>query len=87
MYIRAGVHAMEFLAYDETGRTSHRALRLDAVVQKTGLSKSYTYKLIKCGEFPPPKKIRDRVSVWDEREIDAWLEKKFSDSAYEDCEE
>jgi prophage regulatory protein len=75
------------LAGTDMDRASHRALRLDAVVQKTGLSKSYTYKLIKYGEFPAPKKIRDRVSVWDEREIDAWLARKFSDSAYEDCGE
>lgn len=56
---------------------SPRALRLAEVVNKTGLSRSYTYKLIKDGDFPSPKKVRDRISVWDEREVDSWLEKTF----------
>jgi predicted DNA-binding transcriptional regulator AlpA len=33
--------------------------------------------LIKDGDFPSPKKVRDRISVWDEREVDSWLEKTF----------
>jgi prophage regulatory protein len=54
-----------------------RAIRLPDVLLKTGLSRTHTYRLIKVGAFPAPHKLSERVSVWNEADIDAWLAEKF----------
>lgn len=57
---------------------TRKALRLPAVVTKTGLSKTHIYRLISKGEFPQSHKISERVAVFDEAAIDAWLAEKFN---------
>ena len=54
-----------------------RALRIQQVLDKTGLSRTHTYRLIHQGAHPKPVKLSERVFVWSEAEIDAWLETKF----------
>jgi prophage regulatory protein len=54
-----------------------RALRLHKVAEKTGLSKTHLYRLIKAGKFPQPTKLSERISAWDEASVDAWLIEKF----------
>jgi prophage regulatory protein len=57
----------------------HRvALRLPRVTLKTGISRSSIYRLIAKKQFPPPSKLSERISAWDEEEIDAWLAARFS---------
>lgn len=56
----------------------HKALRLPAVADKTGLSKTHIYRLIQQGKFPRSHLLSERVCVWDESAIDAWLDEKFS---------
>lgn len=51
----------------------NKALRLPAVIEKTGLSRSSIYRLIQEGKFPPPVKLSARASAWFERDIDEWL--------------
>jgi prophage regulatory protein len=55
-----------------------RALRLGAVIQRTGLSRSTIYRLGKTGDFPEHKKLSERVSVWDEAAVNAWLAQRLS---------
>ena len=62
-------------------RTTRRALRASKVIEKTGLSKTHLYRLIQLGKFPAPVKLSERVSVWDESAIDAWLAAKFGVAA------
>ncbi len=62
-----------------------KALRLPAVAEKTGLSKTHLYRMIKQGKFPPPHNLSERVAVWDEAEIDMWLTKKFTRKCALDC--
>lgn len=57
-----------------------KALRLPAVAEKTGLSKTHIYRLIQQGKFPRSHRLSERVSVWDEATIDAWLTTKFEGS-------
>lgn len=57
--------------------TVKRALRAAKVLEKTGISRTHMYRLIQQGEFPPPSKLSERVSVWDEAAIDNWLDSKF----------
>ncbi len=54
------------------------ALRLPRVREKTGLSRTHIYRLISKGKFPKPVKLTERVSVWSEAVIDAWLAEKFA---------
>jgi len=62
-------------------RVQRRALRLPAVLEKTGLSRSQLFRLIQQGVFPPSHKLSERVSVWDESAIDAFLAEKFEEAA------
>lgn len=58
--------------------TSINALRLPDVIKKTGLSRSHIYKLRSENLFPRGVHLTERVVVWRESEIDAWLADKFS---------
>ncbi|WP_341903609.1 helix-turn-helix transcriptional regulator [Sandarakinorhabdus limnophila] len=50
-------------------------------MELTGLSRTHTYRLIRQGHFPAPHKLSERVSVWNEADIDAWLTCKFGEQA------
>lgn len=54
-----------------------KALRMKQVLDKTGLSRTHTYRLIARGDHPKPTQLSERVFVWNEADIDAWLEAKF----------
>lgn len=49
-------------------------LRLPAVKQKTGQSRSTIYEKVQRGEFPAPVKIGERAVGWVEAEVDSWVE-------------
>ena len=68
------------MSHDVSLKPPRRALRIPKVTDKTGLSKTHIYRLIKAGEFPKPSKISERVSVWDEAALDNWLAGKFEDA-------
>lgn len=61
----------------ETHSTQRRALRVDSVVERTGLSKTHLYRLIERGQFPRSIKLSERVSVWDAELVDRWLAEKL----------
>jgi prophage regulatory protein len=56
------------------------AMRLGEVLRRTGLSRPSVYRLIANNKFPKPAKLSERVSAWNEAEIIAWLEAKFSEA-------
>ena len=50
-------------------------LRLPAVTQRTGLSRSKLYELLERGDFPRPVKAGGgRLNFWPDHEIAAWIE-------------
>lgn len=53
-----------------------RALRLDDVLSKVGISRTQLYRLISRSQFPRQFHLSERTAVWDEAEIDAWLDAK-----------
>lgn len=53
-----------------------RILRLPAVRQRTGLSRSSIYLRIARGDFPAPIKLGVRASGWIEDEVDDWVAKR-----------
>lgn len=61
--------------------TLRKALRCPQVLERTGLSKTHLYRLIQRGDFPPPHKLSQRVSAWDEAAIDSWLAERFGGAA------
>jgi prophage regulatory protein len=48
-------------------------LRLPAVLERTGLSRSTLYRKIDQGTFPRQIKISERCAGWRSSAIDAWL--------------
>jgi prophage regulatory protein len=55
-----------------------RLLRLPAVQQLTGLSRSTIYQLSAVGDFPAPVKIGSRASAWISLEVSDWIEARIS---------
>ncbi len=52
-------------------------LRLPAVKQRTGLSRSSIYLHIADGSFPAPISLGPRAVGWIESEIDEWIAEKI----------
>lgn len=50
-----------------------RLLRIEQVLQRTGLGRTATYELIARGLHPAPIKL-GRCSMWLDREMDGWIE-------------
>lgn len=48
-------------------------LKIQAVLQRTSLSKSTLYAKIKEGTFPEPVRLGARCSRWKSSELDNWL--------------
>ncbi len=57
-----------------------RLLRLPEVLHRVGLSRSRLYALIQTGEFPNGVKLSERATAWPEADIDAWIERRISES-------
>lgn len=52
-------------------------LRIKDVVKKTSIGKSTIWVWVKEEKFPKPIKLSERISVWKESDIDAWIEGKI----------
>jgi prophage regulatory protein len=55
-------------------------LRLPAVKDRTGLSRSTIYLHVSNGTFPPPVSLGSRAVGWVESEIEEWISRKIQDS-------
>jgi prophage regulatory protein len=56
-----------------TTETSDRILRLNAVLDRTGLSRSTLYRKMQEGTFPDRVKIAARCAGWRESAVNAWM--------------
>lgn len=54
-------------------------IRLPAVKERTGLSRSRIYELLSEGRFPKPVKLSTRLNAWPENEISAWIAARIAD--------
>lgn len=59
---------------------SHTILRLPAVKQSTGLSRSTIYQRVADGGFPKPVSLGDRAVGWLEHEVQEWLQRRIDAS-------
>jgi prophage regulatory protein len=60
---------------------SGNIIRLPAVKEKTGLSRSTIYQQVASGEFPKPVSLGLRAIGWFESEVNAWLENRVRGTA------
>lgn len=51
-----------------------RLIRLPAVMQKTGMGRSWIYARVKEGRFPAPISCGARAIAWNEADIDRWIQ-------------
>ena len=63
------------------GERKERLLRLRDVVERTGLSRSSIYRLAAAGEFPRQRRLRYKLAVWLESEVDAWIAETWDAAA------
>jgi len=57
--------------------TPERFLRLPAVEERTGFSRSTIWRYVKDGVFPRPISLGPNVTAWIESEIDAWMRQRI----------
>lgn len=53
--------------------TTDRILRIAAVLQRTGLSRSTLYRKIREGSFPPQVQISTQCTGWRESAVNRWV--------------
>lgn len=53
-----------------------RFIPRNAMLDKIGIGKTAQYKLERNGDFPARIQLTSRLVVWDEAEIDAWMESR-----------
>jgi prophage regulatory protein len=53
--------------------SNDRILRLKAVLDRTGLSRSTLYRKIQNGTFPKQVRISTRCAGWRESAVNAWM--------------
>ncbi|VAW66627.1 hypothetical protein MNBD_GAMMA08-912 [hydrothermal vent metagenome] len=59
---------------------THIILRLPAVINRTGISRSTIYLMMSKKQFPLPISLGDRAVGWLEDEINSWLENRIEAS-------
>lgn len=63
---------------NETTQTK-KLLRLPAVIDMTGFSKTQIYRLMRQGQFPARRKISPRITAWSSAAIADYIESKLAD--------
>lgn len=53
---------------------SDRILRIKAVLERTGLTRSTLYRKMQNGTFPKQVQISTRCAGWRESAVNAWME-------------
>lgn len=57
--------------------TDIRMLKIEEVMQITGLGRSTLYALVKSGNFPKQVQLGPRAVRWDSRAVEKWLTAKM----------
>ena len=53
--------------------TPDRIIRINTVLDRTGLSRSTLYRKVQDGSFPRQIKLSDRCAGWRESAVNAWM--------------
>lgn len=57
-----------------------RVMKLNEVINTTGLSRSSIYAYMSKGNFPKPIQLGPRAVAWIEEEVQGWLMERASQS-------
>ncbi len=57
-----------------TTTSTDRILRLNAVLDRTGLSRATLYRKIQDGTFPRQVRIAERCTGWRESAVNEWMQ-------------
>ena len=57
-----------------TATPTDRILRLNAVLDRTGLSRATLYRKIQGGTFPRQVRIAERCTGWRESAVNEWMQ-------------
>ncbi|MET0374207.1 MAG: AlpA family phage regulatory protein [Rhizorhabdus sp.] len=57
-----------------TATPADRILRLNAVLDRTGLSRATLYRKIQGGTFPRQVRIAERCTGWRESAVNEWMQ-------------
>ena len=59
---------------------NNKLIRLNGVIERTGLSRSTIYAQIQNGTFPKSISLGERSVAWVEHEVSGWIDAKISAS-------
>ncbi len=54
-------------------------IRLPKVMEKTGFSEPWIYRLISQGKFPRQTKLGRRAVAWVESEVEEWISERIAE--------
>jgi len=54
-----------------------KIIRLNQVIESTGLGRSTIYKYISEGKFPTPLQLSERCVGWLESEVQQWIQTRI----------
>ena len=54
-------------------------IRLNKVIEMTGLSRPTVYRLIQQGKFPRQVKLSERSSAWLLGEVEQWMKERLAE--------
>nr|WP_166939373.1 AlpA family phage regulatory protein [Sphingopyxis panaciterrae] len=58
-----------------------RFLRMQSVLDRTGLSRATLYRQIRDGNFPRQLQLTRRCVAWRESEVQSWMAERFGERA------
>lgn len=58
-----------------------KLLRLPSVLDRSGLSRSETYRRMALGEFPKPVSIGRRAVAWPEHLVSKWIAERIAEGS------
>lgn len=63
----------------EKKKKQRRLIRRKRVLEKIPIRRTALRDAVKAGKFPKPITILGRTLVWDEDEVDEWVEARFAE--------
>lgn len=66
--------------------SANKILRLDEVMKRVSVGRTFIYKGIKEGTFPKQIHLGSKSVGWLEKEIDEWIENRISESRQDEVE-
>ena len=58
-------------------QTKERFLRIDAVIELTGLARSTIYDKTRLNQFPQPVDLGGNKKAWLESEVNKWMQERI----------